>query len=123
MLLTEAVPKSVLIHVWMDSEEGPQFLCGMDAEDVIAAVSDRRIHEFPMDMVCPDCLRAFASRRLNVRFHISTGESDEIPSALCGAEHPEYLVRGKYADGLNDDDWCPKCKAEWEKRRSPSRTQ
>jgi hypothetical protein len=107
----------------MDSDEGPQFLCGMNADEVIAAVSDQRIHEFPMDMVCPDCLRAFAGRRLHVHFHISTGESENESAALCGAERPEYLVRGKYADGLNAEDWCPKCKAAWQKRNAPTRIQ
>ena len=101
------MPQTVLIHVWIDSDEGPRFLCGLDADDVIAAVADRRIHEFPMDMVCPDCLRAFANRRLHVRFHISSSEEETDSQALCGARRPEYLVRGKYADGLNEDDWCP----------------
>jgi hypothetical protein len=95
----------------------------MDADDVIAAVSDRRIHEFPMDMVCPDCLRAFAGRRLHVRFHISSEEFATESSALCGEQSPEYLVRGKYADGLNAEDWCPRCKAEWEKRKAPTQIQ
>jgi hypothetical protein len=94
----------------------------MNADDVVAAVADRRIHEFPMDMVCPDCLRAFANRRLNVCFHITDCESeDESSAALCGEPSPEYLVRGKYADGLNADDWCPDCRVEWEKRNASSR--
>ena len=122
-MLLHRVPQSVLIHVWIDSDDGPRFLCGMDPDDVIAAVSDHRIHEFPMDMVCPDCLRAFASRRLNVRFHISSDESEDESQALCGEYRPDYLVRGKYADGLNAEDWCPECKAAWEKRKTPTRMQ
>ena len=114
MLFTKRVPESVPIHIWFESDNGPQFLCAVEPEEVLAAVSDRRVHEFPMDMVCAECLRAFASKRLHVQFHITLGSDS---GALCGAREPEYLVDGKYSDGLTAEDWCPACRAEWETRK------
>jgi hypothetical protein len=96
--------------VWFDSNDGPRFLCGADPNDVIAAVSDRRIHEFPMDLVCPECLRAFANKRLNIQFHISVGDPNDNSPPLCGIRQPEYLVNGKYADGLDPDAKCSQSK-------------